>query len=54
MEVFNLYPEIEINDLFSLTVALPEEMKKPANVHYQKSGSEAQGKRVAEIISKHL
>ena len=54
-EVLADYPEVIINDLFTLTKPnQPKWWSKPGNVHYQKAGSNAQGDQVTEIILKTL
>ena len=48
-------PDISINDLYSFTLARHEEWQlKPHNVHYNESGSRAQGEAVARAILQAL
>ena len=48
-------PDISINDLYSFTLAHHEEWQlKPHNVHYNESGSRAQGEAVARAILQAL
>ncbi|MGJ8641302.1 MAG: SGNH/GDSL hydrolase family protein [Opitutaceae bacterium] len=55
LEVLGDYPEVIINDLFTLTKPnQPKWWSEPGNVHYNKTGSNAQGDQVAEIILKTL
>ena len=55
LEVLADYPEVIINDLFTLTKPnQPQWWSEPGNVHYKKAGSNAQGDQVAEIILKTL
>ena len=52
LEVIQAYPDIAINDLFTLT--LPHQAqwwRKPGNVHYNVTGSAAQAAQVASVIS---
>ncbi|CAA6678389.1 MULTISPECIES: SGNH/GDSL hydrolase family protein [unclassified Lentimonas] len=55
LEVLADYPEVIINDLFTLTKPnQPKWWSEPGNVHYNKTGSNAQGDQVAETILKAL
>ncbi len=55
LDVLARFPEIVINDLYSLTKPNHEEwMIKPGNVHYNNTGRAMQGKEVARIIAKNL
>ncbi|WP_276165984.1 SGNH/GDSL hydrolase family protein [Zobellia alginiliquefaciens] len=54
-EVLKNYPSISINDLYDYTLPHHEEwMEEPGNVHYNKLGRTAQGKRVAQVILEQL
>lgn len=55
LEVLKSYPDIRINDLYTLTKPNQEKWWiKPGDVHYNKQGSTAQGTEVAKIITKAL
>lgn len=55
MEVLSQYPDIVINDLFSFTTPHHEEwIVSPGDVHYNKLGFTAHGKRVAAVIKENL
>lgn len=51
LEVLSTTPDIAVNDLFALTKPNhPEWWSKPGNVHYNKTGSNAQGDEVARVL----
>lgn len=55
MEVLADYQEIRINDLYGYPYTKFEEWcLKPGDVHYNKTGTIAQGKQVARVISEAL
>ena len=55
LEVLAAYSSIEINDLYSFTIANAASWYiKPGNVHYNDVGKTAQGKEVANLIVKYL
>jgi acetyl esterase len=49
LQVMSKYPEIRIDDQYSLTLRHPEEQREQ-NVHFHPKGKERQGKQAAEII----
>lgn len=51
LEVLAEYPDIIVNDLYRFTKPnQPKWWSEPGNVHYNTTGSTAQGKRVVEVI----
>jgi hypothetical protein len=55
LEVLSNYPDIVINDLYSLTKPnYAQWCINPGNVHYNETGKKAQGKQVANTILKYL
>ncbi|MGJ8644406.1 MAG: SGNH/GDSL hydrolase family protein [Luteolibacter sp.] len=55
MEVLSDYPEIIINDLYTLTKKNHADWwSEPGNVHYNKTGTNAQGDEVARVILETL
>ena len=45
---------IEVNDLYALVLPDLATLQKPANVHFEKTGSELMGKQVATRIEAAL
>ena len=46
--------KIPVNDLYDYVLPHLDELQRPANVHFTKTGSQALGKQVSEVIAQYL